>query len=92
MPTTREIKEVIPHKASNLSLTHSKNSMYICFFPSNCLEDSIASLLFVCLLFEDFKHFGPLINTGDQGKVKNCETSYKVVGNLQVSHFLPGVQ
>ena len=44
----QEIKGDDPHKAPSLSLTHSRSSAYIRFFPSSCLENSIAFPFFCC--------------------------------------------
>lgn len=47
----QEIKGDDPHKAPSLSLTHSRSSAYIRFFPSSCLENSIAFPFFCCFSF-----------------------------------------
>lgn len=91
IPTSRELKE-IPIKASSLSLIHRRNSTYICFFPSNCLEDSIAFPFSPLFSFWGFQAFLSSNKYRGQGKMNGCEASYKVVRNLKVSHFLPGDQ
>lgn len=90
IPTSRELKE-IPIKASSLSLIHRRNSTYICFFPSNCLEDSIAFPFFSpFFLFEDYKHFWALINTGDRVKWTGVKQVTKLLEILK-SHIFSQV-